>query len=318
MTYKQARTILSNEKIDVILITGEPFILFRYGYLLKKEFGVKWVADYRDAWFLNHVTSLKKDYINRFMMWYEYQFEKKFILNCDLIITPDPHRKELLNQLHNRKCEIVYNGFEEFLPKNDNWINKNKNQLFLTHTGTLTAGQQVEFLLQAIAELNQEKKISKGDILIQFTGLNYYSEQMNRVKNYKPELENYIVTTARLPRDMARLVNQAADFLIAFTEKKNQTLFAKVYDYFAARKTILVLPGDNGLMSAIVSETNSGISFSNVADLKKFLVEQIEKKKSGEPTLSFLINEEKALFYTRKNQAKRLVNFLNRLINSAA
>ena len=79
-----------------------------------------------------------------------------------------------------------------------------------------------------------------------------------------------------------------------------------------------MLPGDSGLMSNIVSETNSGISFYKIEEFKKFLIEQIEKKKKGEPLLTFLINEEKALYYTRRNQSERLVQFLKQLINSQA
>ncbi len=311
--YTEAKKIIRTEKIDAILISGEPFILFKYGYYLKKEFGMKWIADYRDAWYLNHVTSLKKDLINRFMTWYEYQFEKKYIKNCDLITTPDPHRQVLLTKLHHKQCEIVYNGFENFLTENF-FIEKEKT-LLLTHTGTLTAGQQVEFILTAISELLIEKKIVKGDLLIQFIGLEYYSLQVKRIKNYDPRILDFIKTTPRLPRNEALLINQKADFLIAFTEVNNQTLFAKVYDYIAARKTILVIPGDKGLMSEIIKETNSGISFYLIQELKDFLLEQVIKKKNGEKLFSMEINEEKAFFYSRKNQSKRLTDFLKQLIN---
>ncbi len=314
--YEQARKIIRTEKIDVVLISGEPFILFKYGYLLKKEFEIKWVADYRDAWYMNHVTSLKKDLVNRFMIWYEYQFEKKYIKNCDLIITPDPQRKELLTGLHKKKCEIIYNGFEKFLPENSTVHSETDKTLTLTHTGTLTIGQRVEFILQAIVELKNENKIQKGDILLQFIGLEYFNAQLNRVLNFNKDIADFIKTTARLPREKALTINQSSDFLIAFTEENNQTLFAKVYDYIASRRTILVIPGDNGLVSEIVKQTNSGISFNSISDLKKFLLEQIVNKKTGEKTLSFSVDEEKALFYTRKNQSKRLVNFLKQLINS--
>ena len=36
--YNQAKKYLKNEKVDVIIVSGEPFVLFRYGYLLSKKF----------------------------------------------------------------------------------------------------------------------------------------------------------------------------------------------------------------------------------------------------------------------------------------
>ena len=125
---------------------------------------------------------------------------------------------------------------------------------------------------------------------MQFIGLEYFNAQLNRVLNFNKDIADFIKTTARLPREKALTINQSSDFLIAFTEENNQTLFAKVYDYIASRRTILVIPGDNGLVSEIVKQTNSGISFNSISDLKKFLLEQIVNKKTGEKTLSFCVD----------------------------
>ena len=40
----------NNNDIQGLIISGNPFILFKFGYLLKKKFGIKWLADYRDEW----------------------------------------------------------------------------------------------------------------------------------------------------------------------------------------------------------------------------------------------------------------------------
>lgn len=305
--YFEARKYLQNEKPEFIIISGEPFILFKYGYLLHKEFGIPWVADFRDGWKLNHVTRYNRDILNRFLQWWEFRFEKKYLRNCSFITAPDPYLGNALGKLHKKKIKVVYNGFEEVLNKG---LSDQTTTLRLTHTGTLTAGQQVEFLLQAILELHHEKKISPNEIQLDFIGIEYYPTQNSRVKNFSSIIEPYLKTSKRITRKEALIRNAGSDFLIAFTEKNYQAIFAKVYDYLAAKKPILVLPDDNGLLSNLMNETKSGLTFQTIEELKKFLLDQIQKKKTGKNMFAIFPDYEKIMFYTRKKQAEQFVRFL--------
>ena len=48
--YYGAKKYLRENKVDCIIATGEPFILFKYASKLSKKFNIPWVADYRDPW----------------------------------------------------------------------------------------------------------------------------------------------------------------------------------------------------------------------------------------------------------------------------
>ena len=48
--YLKAKELCRKKSFDLILVTGEPFILFKYGHKISKEFGIPWIADYRDVW----------------------------------------------------------------------------------------------------------------------------------------------------------------------------------------------------------------------------------------------------------------------------
>ena len=45
-----AKKYLNDEKVDAIIATGDPFVLFKYAADLGEEFKVPWIADYRDPW----------------------------------------------------------------------------------------------------------------------------------------------------------------------------------------------------------------------------------------------------------------------------
>ena len=48
--YHGAREYLKNNRVDAIIATGDPFVLFNYAAKLSKEFRIPWIADYRDSW----------------------------------------------------------------------------------------------------------------------------------------------------------------------------------------------------------------------------------------------------------------------------
>jgi len=155
--YFEARKLLSKESFDAILITGEPFVIFRYGYLLAKKFHIPWVADYRDGWKVNYVMAFRNSIPYRLLRWWEFIFEKRYLSNVSFIQTVDPLLAGKLQQLLHKETEVVYNGFDEFY-NYDTELKTNPEKLLLVHAGTITPGQRVEFLLSAIKELHEEKK----------------------------------------------------------------------------------------------------------------------------------------------------------------
>ena len=307
--YLEADKYLAKHDIDIVITTGEPFILFRYGYLLKNKYNIKWIADYRDGWFLNHVTSLNKNYIAKALRKYEFYFEKKYINHVDLITTVDPEMSERLQKLLNKKSDYIYNGFWEF---QDNEIgSENNSKLILNHTGTLTPGQRVEFLLDCISELIIENEINKDEIEINFIGLEYFPEQLKRITK-KSCLNNIIKTTPRISKVEATAKNLKADYLVNFTDEKLSAIYAKSYNYMACKKEILVIPDDNKQLGNLIKENNLGHVFKTKEQLKNFILKKVKIKKEGKLNTNILENE-KLNFFKRSHQAKIFCEKLIRL-----
>jgi len=59
--YKCANNLLKKGvKIDAILATGEPFVLFHFASKLSLKYNIPWIADYRDPWSQNVVRQENK------------------------------------------------------------------------------------------------------------------------------------------------------------------------------------------------------------------------------------------------------------------
>lgn len=298
--YLAAKKYIIENDVDIIITTGEPFILFRYGYLLKKKYNIKWIADYRDGWFLNHVTSLNKSYIVKILRKYEFYFEKKYMKHVDLITTVDPEMSMRLHNLLNKKSDYIYNGFWKFEDKVIEFEDNSK--LIMNHTGTLTSGQRVEFLLDCLEDLINNHKIKDNEIEINFIGIEYFPEQLKRItKNSR--LHNVIKTSPRISKVEATSKNLKADYLLSFTDENLSAIYAKTYNYMACKKEILVIPDDNKLLGNLIKENDLGHVFETKDQLKNFIEEKVKLKKIGK--LNTNISENKNLnFFKRSKQAE--------------
>ena len=297
--YKIAKKYINNNSIDFIITTGEPNILFKYGYKLKKlDKNLKFIADFRDGWFFDHVTSINKSIFNKIIRKHEYFLEKKYMNNVNLISSVDPILCKKIQSLHNKKTITIYNGFWKYY----DYKNKNNKKLIFTHTGTLTPGQNVEFFLESINDLIMGKKISTSSFEIRFIGLNYFPNQVKRIKKLSKLFEKSIVITDRVSQSEAINFNLSSDFLINFTED-SKGIFAKTYNYIACKKQILVIPDDNSILGDLIKKNGLGFTFQTKTELKKFILEKtsdkIMEKLNTDVNHSLNID-----FFKRSNQAK--------------
>ncbi len=304
--YKEAFKYLENNNVELVISTGEPFILFKYGSILKRKYKIKWIADYRDGWYLNHVTSIKKNSLIKLIRNVELKAEKKYIENADLITTIDPVLANRLETFTRIKTKYVYNGFWNHITAKDT-AQQSQNKLVLNHTGTLTNGQRIEVLLDVLVYLKGIDKISEHSIELNLVGLEYFPDQMERIKKYKDKLKGILITTPRLKKEDANKMNLKADYLINFTDENYTAIYAKTYNYIACGKPILVIPGDNGLLDEIVTEHNLGTILNTATEIENFITN---------PDVDFKPDPKNLEFFTRRNQTKIMSEIIKKqLVN---
>lgn len=309
LIFRAADEYLRLHGADFIIATGEPFILFKHAHVLSRKYHIPWIADFRDGWLLNHMTTQRKEIAIKLLRRWEFFFEKKYIASCKFITTVDPLLASKLSALHGKKANVIYNGFEEFLPARDD--NKFKDlPLILFYSGTLYPGHNVEILLQAIKELDTTGQISPADLKIKFIGIEFFPAQYQRVIQYSPRSAKYLETSKRLPQEEVKRLNSLADFSVVFSERWQPVIPAKTYEYLASRRPVVVIPNDRSILSNLIIDLKAGIVIDSIEDLKKFLVEKIEAKRNHQPLFNYQLDEAKASFYMRETQAAQLALLL--------
>lgn len=312
--HRKADSIIANNKIDVVITTGEPFINHKYGYLLKSKYPhIKWIADFRDGWYLNHTTVATFGVFGKFILNYEWRYEKKFMQKADLITSVDPMLTERIANLHNRPSACVYNGFDGFFEEPEQVTNS--KALLIIHGGTMTQGQQIEVLLAALVELISTQAIQASDVKLEFLGLDFFPKQVQRVRQFSPVLKDVVSTTPRVSHlDALRRMKQA-DYLLSLTDPNFTTLYTKTYDYIAVQKPMLLVLDDKSLLCALVHSLENGIVARSKEHLKTIILQAINDKQAGKTTALHL-DKTKASFYLRTEQAKRFRGIIENLVKS--
>ena len=116
--YYEARKELLKNEYDWVITSGEPFVLFKYALLLKKEFGVKISLDYRDGFSTNMFRNMSPNFLESLTIKLDRVFERKVIISSDLVtFVSHKLKSEIENgvvHLNNINTLIVNNGIDFF------------------------------------------------------------------------------------------------------------------------------------------------------------------------------------------------------------
>lgn len=294
-----AREVIKEHKIDYIIATGEPFILFKYASILSKQNNIPWIADYRDGWSTNYNRS-------KWEQLYYSKIEKKILSGASLVTASSMEFAEQLQKFLNKKVAVVLNGFfEEKFTNLD--LSQKQSKFIVSFAGTLYPYQPIEIIAQGVSMFLSKERT---DVLVRFIGVKFYPEQVARIKKAFGTMNTIIEFTERIPHDETiKLLNESSVLLLPASAGHPQ-IYAKVFDYLALRKNILLCQSDEGSLKQIISETHSGVICNSANEVAEaFEKMYVEWKSKG----SVSCNSKNIEKYSRRNQTKVLAEILHGL-----
>lgn len=305
--YTESRKICKEQDVDLIIVSGNPFILFKFGYLLNKEFSIPWVADYRDAWTTSLINKLDKGSLFQLFSKYEKPFERKWVQTASLVTASSRSIGQSIEKLTGTKCVPIYNGFDEDLFKKI--PTKGKYDKFtITYVGTLYQGQNIELFLEGYKRFVDQVD---GKVNLLMPGLNIFPEQLERVKQAMTGYEHSFESTDRIPHDEILEIELRSDLLLHVAWKGYEGIIAsKIYEYIGSGTPIMVCPGDNSDIDQIINESGTGTICNNSEEVLEHLL-KIYKERGAVLEASETTVEQ----FTRKTQAKELQKVIQPLLN---
>lgn len=299
--YGHAATLLKQEAITGAVISAGPFPQFMFGYLLKKNFGLKWIADYRDDWSTSEVEN-KTGKLGKLLKILNKWAEKKWVGTAEAFTSISPYYVQKIERLVNNTGHVLQNGFTEM----DVSTHTPSEEINLLYNGTLYPTQPIEQLLEAVASLGEEKRAS---CRLQFPGLAIDEQQKNRVTASAKALgiESQVHITARIPKAEILQKQKDAFALLMVGHKGLKGIpSSKLYEYLSLGKPIILFEPDGDILEEIIARYDWGFIVNKHFSFDEIITSISELYQQGASPNRAYIEQ-----FSRKSQVKELANLMN-------
>lgn len=304
-----SKAIAKKENMRLAVITGNPFNLFKLGYELHKELGIKWIADYRDAWTTTEILEPSQSFFHKVLFPLEKWCEQKWVSSASKITASSMPIAAGINALTGVNATALYNGYN---PEDFDFEKKPKYETFtIAYIGTLYSGQKIEIFCEAYKEFIDSSL--NPSVMLLFPGLAFYPEQAERIKRCLNGYEDYYEISPRIERSKILEIETRAHLLlhVAWDEHKG-IIASKIYEYIGSGTPILVTPRDRSSIDEIMEETQCGTCTYTVDETLSFLKREYElflqgKSKSNDTEI------EQVQKFSRIGQVKELAKLLDKI-----
>lgn len=261
---------------DVAVSTYGPAACHLLGHEMKTANpNLFWVSDYRDLWSMNHLVDIDARQRRKLRA----LEESKVGRHADLLTTVSRDLAAKLAAAFGENTLVVKNGFDLesellTLPERKPQPEGAKTPRRIVYTGMLyDKHRDPEPLLEALAQLFDEKVISEGEITVAFFG--------SRLDAIKPlagtaRYGRFIHVAGHVPRDKALAEQSSADLLLILESSSPEArgvITGKVFEYIASGVPIINIGGgEDTELAELLRETGTGITLGkDVAAIKSLL-----------------------------------------------
>jgi glycosyltransferase involved in cell wall biosynthesis len=251
----KARLLLREEKIDAVLSSGPPWTGHMIARRIHLEFGIPWLADFRDPWasFVNHEEPA----------WWirmAHRMEQNCIHDAKRVIcNTDRLRNALANTYpreENTKFYTLTNGYERSR-KQKLGPTVEGRKLFL-HMGSIYGRRRIDGFCQAISQLVTARMLNPREFKVLFQG-DISPSFIEQVGVLAPELLNNgcLEFNPRVDWEEAQRTLWQADLLLLFQGDHHLQVPAKVYEYLPTGIPIFAVTEEGALTDLLQTVENS-------------------------------------------------------------
>lgn len=321
--YSVARDYLKKNKVDAIIASGDPFILFKYASQLSKEFGIPWIADYRDPW--SHNQEYAKSLIQR--KW-NSTFEKSTVNTASYITTVSSFVHGKIDKLiPNKPFKILPNGYDPEVIDQIAKIPQQSEELQIAFVGTIYEWHPLESFIRAVGLFKQNNPHAK--IKLNFYGTNAADHLQQLINTKYSALREITNITPKMPN--LELLQKLAENNVMLLFNYYSYMGTKIFDYLGIRRKMILCYLDDPeanelkrkyysieeskteskqLQADLIKETNSGIvvkDFDHLQEVLSDLYQEFEK------TGKIACNSTGVENYSRRIQVEKLAEILKAL-----
>lgn len=308
---KAEQLINKDDSIKKLIITGNPFVCFQFGYLLKRKFSaIEWIADYRDDWTTTELIQ-KRGILQNLLHFLDRKSEKKWVSSAKFITSVSKHYADKIGNFVGKKGYELLNGHSEEIKRTSD-LASTPGQFTITYNGSLYKTQKIEPFLDVFKSLTDHYK-NKLNLHINFPGLGFDKEQEQRVRLNLKNYEKHFTITNRIDREQVLQIQRDSNLLLMIAHENLKGVpSSKLYEYIGLGMPILLYPDDGDIIRKTLLDTGLGIICNSSREIENNLLKLIDEFiRTGK--IDITGNPEKMQLYSAKEQVKNLAQLLDRL-----
>ena len=274
---------LREHPVDAVVTTGPPQSVHLIGLRLKKELGLRWIADFRDPWtemfYYKHLgLSAAADRRHR-------RLEQAVLDGADKIISVSPPVAADFQARTKTPVVLITSGFDEAdfrgeslasapgvqgFPGQKKWPEKSldtpapqrqRTEIRLVHTGLFAADGNPLKLWDALAERCEADPDFRARLQIRLAGkVDAAITDAIRARG----LGDNLVELGYLPHDETVREQREADILLLPLRREPEyakVLPGKIFEYLAARRPVLGIGQEDGAAATVLRDAAAGEMF---------------------------------------------------------
>lgn len=299
---------LNENPVDVVVSTGPPHSMHLIALGLKKELGVKWIADFRDPWtnidfYQELMLSSRSDKKHRHL-------EQEVLLQADMLTTIGYTMTEEMKALGAKRVETITNGFDEDdFPQDEVTLD---DEFTIAHIGTFSPSRNHPNLWKALAELKMESELFAFKLKIRTVGMVDYTVRSSIQEH--DLAENWEAVDYVPHEQVLKYQRSSRVLLVCINNTPNAAgiLPGKFFEYLASGRPVLAIGPEDGDIGRVLQETKAGIIVEpdNIEGMKTAILSLFNDE--------FLLPKEAEAIqkFSRKGLTKKLVALMDELVQN--
>ena len=296
--------LIEEWKPDIVFASAPPFTGLIVANRLGRTCDIPWIADLRDPWVDNPYYSEPA--------WrkpIDAAIENMTLRSAAMLVTVSPIWVEQLRRRHRRPTEVVYNAYAaEDFPQ-PAFQASSGVVLTIRYTGSIYRGfRDPSALFAAVALLPDALR---DQVMVEFYG-DSSDEILILAKQHG--IRDRVAASPPVPYRRALELQMNADILLLlqWSDVRDEgNLPSKIFEYFYARRPILLIGYEQGVAAGLIRERGAGLVSNNPGHIRDQLRTWIEEKQAGRLTR---LDPSVSLGFSRDEQFRKLEAILTETV----
>lgn len=274
----KAQELLSKGGFKAIITTGPPHSTHLIGRALKRQFGIRWLADFRDPW--TDIYYYKELFPTALATAIDKKMERSVLLEADVVIPVSHDMQRILLEksprLTREKFSMLPNGYDDV--DFENWVKSPSDIFTITYAGTLTQQYKMGTFLRVLDTMAKALPIrlvlaGKYDEVV--------ANQLKSLTHVEVVNQGYITHKA-----VIELLGKTDALLLALPDLPGYTgiLPGKLFEYLATQQPILCLGTTSSDAAKIIAQAKAGetCTYDDESALNKTLLAWVKRWQQNE------------------------------------